>query len=246
MKKSTRTVIDFPQVSCKDVLTEILRDGARKLIHQAVEEELESYMESINAQSSYPIVIRNGYLPQRNIQTSLGEIEVRQPRVRVKKEYQSQTEKFTSDILPPYLRRTKTMEELIPWLYLKGVSTGDFSDALSSLLGKEARGLSANTITRLKNTWLKEYEIWSRRNLSNKNYVYIWVDGIYFNVRLEDSRSCILVIIGATVDGKKELLSITAGFRESKESWKSALLSLKDRGLEIDPKLAIGDGALGF
>src|SRR6266581_344449 len=154
--------------------------------------------------------------------------------------------KFSSSILPRYLRRTKSIEELLPWLYLKGLSTGDFSSALTALLGQDAPGLSAATISRLKEVWKEEYERWSRRSLGGKNYVYIWVDGVHFGVRLEDASQCILVVIGATADGKKELLAMGDGYRESENSWKELLLDLKARGLTIDPKLAIGDGALGF
>ena len=154
--------------------------------------------------------------------------------------------KFTSKILPPYLRRTKAVEEMIPWLYLKGVSTGDFSEALGALLGKDAPGLSASTVVRLKQVWEDEYKDWSRRDLSSKRYVYIWVDGIHFNIRLEEHRQCILVVMGATADGKKELIAVQDGYRESEQSWKEILLDLKARGLDIDPELAVGDGALGF
>jgi transposase-like protein len=154
--------------------------------------------------------------------------------------------KFQSNILPAYLRRTRSIEELLPWLYLKGLSTGDFSEALAALLGKDARGLSAATISRLKEIWKGEYEHWTRRDLSGKHIVYLWVDGVHFGVRLEDASQCILVIIGATAEGKKELLAMLDGYRESAESWKELLLDLKQRGLKIDPKLAVGDGALGF
>jgi len=155
-------------------------------------------------------------------------------------------EKFTSAILPPYLRKTKSVEELLPWLYLKGVSTGDFSEALAALLGPDAKGLSATTITRLKAIWEKEYHDWSKRALAGKQYVYVWADGVYFNIRLEGGRQCILVLLGATADGKKELIAIQDGQRESEQSWKELLLDVQARGLTIEPKLAIGDGALGF
>jgi transposase-like protein len=154
--------------------------------------------------------------------------------------------RFTSKILPPYLRRTKSVEELIPWLYLKGVSTGDFSEALSALLGADAPGLSATTVVRLKQIWETDFKEWSGRDLTDKRYVYIWVDGIHFNIRLEEHRQCILVVMGATADGKKELLAVQDGYRESEQSWKELLLDLKARGLALDPELAVGDGALGF
>jgi transposase-like protein len=157
-----------------------------------------------------------------------------------------QAEPFSSKILPPYLRKTKSIEELIPWLYLKGISTGDFSEALAALVGPNAGGLSATTVTRLKAVWEEEYGDWSKRSLEGKQYVYLWVDGIHFNIRLEEDRQCILVLMGATADGKKELIAVVDGYRESEQSWLGLLLDVKARGLAIDPKLAIGDGALGF
>jgi transposase-like protein len=187
-------------------------------------------------------IVRNGYKPERTIQTGIGAVAVKAPRVRDREG----EIKFRSSILPAYLRRTRSIEELLPWLYLKGLSTGDFSEALAALLGKDAPGLSAATISRLKEVWKGEYERWSKRDLRDKEYVYLWADGVYFGVRLEDASQCILVVIGATADGKKELLAMLDGYRESAESWKELLLDLKQRGLTIEPKLAIGDGALGF
>jgi transposase-like protein len=192
-------------------------------------------------------VVRNGYLPERSIQTGLGELKVRQPRVADRRVGPEGSRfRFTSAILPPYLRRTRQVEDLVPWLYLKGISTGDFSEALSALFGADARGLSANTVTRLKAGWAQDYTAWSRRSLSGKRYVYMWVDGVYFNVRLESERSCILVVMGATAEGRKELVAVEDGVRESEQSWKDLLLDLKRRGLEHGPDLAIGDGSLGF
>jgi putative transposase len=166
-------------------------------------------------------------------------VPVKAPRVR---DRQGQL-KFSSSILPAYLRRTKSIEELLPWLYLKGLSTGDFSSALTALLGQSAPGLSAATISRLKEVWKAEQQRWCKRDLSGKNFVYIWVEGVHFGVRLEDASQCLLVVIGATIEGKKELLALLDGYRESAESWKELLLDLKQRGLTIDPKVAIGDGA---
>jgi putative transposase len=192
-------------------------------------------------------VVRNGYKDEREIQTGIGPITVRQPRVNDKRvDENGQRLQFTSAILPPYLRKTQSIEELIPWLYLKGISTGDFSEALAALLGPEAPGLSASTIVRLKQVWQDEYETWSKRSLAGKRYVYLWVDGIHFNIRLEEDRQCILVVMGATPDGKKELLAVQDGLRESEISWREVLLDLKARGLAEVPKLAVGDGALGF
>ena len=190
-------------------------------------------------------VVRNGHLPERTIQTGIGAVEVQQPRVRDRRPA-DQREAFTSAILPPYLRKTRSLEELIPWLYLKGVSTGDFSEALQAILGPDAPGLSATTVTRLKAAWEDEYEAWSKRSLAGKHYVYVWADGVHFNIRLEGGRQCILVLMGATAEGKKELIAIADGYRESEQSWKELLLDVKARGLEIEPRLAIGDGALGF
>jgi transposase-like protein len=184
-------------------------------------------------------------LPQRTILTGVGAVEVKQPRVLDRRQAE-QAEPFSSKILPPYLRKTKSLEELIPWLYLKGISTGDFSEALAALVGPEAKGLSASTITRLKEVWQAEFQEWSQRPLKGKDYVYVWADGVHFNIRLEEDRQCILVLMGATADGHKELIAIADGFRESEQSWKALLLDVKARGLVIDPKLAIGDGALGF
>ncbi|HVI72911.1 MAG TPA: IS256 family transposase [Pyrinomonadaceae bacterium] len=228
-----------------DALTAVLRQGAQELLLQAIETEVSEFLVShreLKAADGKQRVVRNGYLPERTIQTGIGDVAVKAPRVRDR----AGEIKFSSSILPPYLRRTRSLEELLPWLYLKGLSTSDFSSALTALLGKDAPGLSANTISRLKEVWKGEHEQWSKRSLSGKKYVYIWADGIYFGVRLEDTRQCILVIIGATADGQKEVLGITDGYRESEESWKELLLDLKARGLTIDPKLAIGDGSLGF
>ena len=228
-----------------DALTEVLRNGARELLQQAVEAEVAEFVRrhrELKDEHERQRVVRNGYRPERTIQTGIGAVTVKAPRARDR----AGEIKFQSNILPAYLRRTRSIEELLPWLYLKGLSTGDFSEALAALLGKDARGLSAATISRLKEVWKGEYEHWTRRDLSGKNFVYLWVDGVHFGVRLEDASQCILVIIGATADGKKELLAMLDGYRESAESWKELLLDLKQRGLKIDPKLAVGDGALGF
>jgi transposase-like protein len=228
-----------------DALTEVLRRGAKELLQQAVEGEVAeaiAQFAELKDEQGRRRVVRNGYLPERSIQTGIGEVAVRAPRVRDR----AGELKFTSRLLPPYLRRTRSLEELLPWLYLKGLSSSDFSGALTALLGPAAPGLSAAKICRLKEIWRLEYEQWRRRSLSDKEYVYVWADGIYFGVRLEDARQCMLVVIGATKDGRKELLGLTDGYRESEASWKELLLELKERGLTVDPKLAIGDGSLGF
>jgi len=228
-----------------DALTEVLRRGAKELLQQAVEVEVAEAIAQYAAlkdEQGRQRVVRNGYLPERSIQTGLGEVAVRAPRVRDR----AGELKFSSRLLPPYLRRTRSLDELLPWLYLKGLSSSDFSGALTALLGPAAPGLSAATICRLKERWRLEYEHWRQRSLRDKEYVYVWADGIYFGVRLEDARQCMLVVIGATKEGHKELLGLTDGYRESEASWKELLLELKERGLRVDPKLAIGDGALGF
>lgn len=228
-----------------DALTEVIRHGARQLLQQAVEAEVAeaiAQFAELKDKQGRQRVVRNGYLPERTIQTGIGKVPVRAPRVRDRVGEM----KFSSSILPPYLRRTRSLDELLPWLYLKGLSSSDFSSALTALLGAAAPGLSAGTICRLKEIWRLEYEQWRQRNLSDKEYVYVWADGIYFGVRLEDARQCMLVMIGATKDGRKELLGLTDGYRESEASWKELLLDLKERGLSVDPKLAIGDGSLGF
>ena len=228
-----------------DALTEVLRRGAKELLQQAVEAEVAAaiaqYAELKDGQGRRRVV-RNGYLPERPIQTGIGEVLVKAPRVRDR----VGELKFNSSLLPPYLRRTRSLDELLPWLYLKGLSSSDFPGALTALLGPAAPGLSAATICRLKEVWRLEYEQWRQRNLSDKEYVYVWADGIYFGVRLEDARQCMLVVIGATKEGRKELLGLTDGYRESEASWKELLLDLKERGLTIDPQVAIGDGSLGF
>jgi putative transposase len=189
-----------------------------------------------------PAVVRNGYLSERTIQTGLGDLAVTIPKVR---DRSRSGIKFNSVLLPPYLKRTRSIEELIPWLYLKGISTGDYQEALSALLGKDAKGLSANTVSRLKVKWQKEHSEWQKRDLSNKSYVYIWADGIYSRVRMDNSL-CLLVIIGVTDEGRKELIAVEDGVRESEQSWYEVLADLQHRGLSASPKLAVADGALGF
>ena len=228
-----------------DALSDLIRRGARQIIAQAVEAELQAFLEQYQDrrdEQGRQVVVRNGYLPERTITTGVGEVEIRVPRVR---DRSGSGVKFNSMLLPPYLKRASSVEELLPWLYLKGISTGDFSEALSALLGAEAKGVSPATISRLKTKWSEEHQNWQQRSLRQQRYVYIWADGIYFNIRA-DERQCILVIIGVTDKGHKELLGLTAGYRESELSWKPLLLQLKDQGLADDPELAIGDGALGF
>ena len=234
-----------PEENSIDGLTELLRNGAKELISQAVNAELEELLthHSEKKIDGKQVVIRNGYLPKRTVQTGLGDVDVQVPKVRDKSH---QGIKFNSLLIPPYLKRTESIEELLPVLYLKGISTGDFSEALKSLLGENAKGLSAGTISRLKQHWQEEHKSWSQRDLSLKKYVYIWADGVYFNVRSEEAKQCILVIIGVNEFGKKELIAIEEGYRESTQSWTELLEGIHHRGLVIAPKLAVGDGALGF
>jgi len=248
MRESTIDCFVLPVPQSRDVMTEILRAGAQKMLTQMIQQEVDDWLaehEHLQDEQGRRQVVRNGFLPKRKIATGVGQVEVQQPRVRDRRPA-DQAEPFTSKILPPYLRKTKSIEELIPWLYLKGVSTGDFGDALKALVGPECPGLSATTVTRLKTVWEEEFREWNKRSLEGKEYVYVWADGVHFNIRLEEDRQCILVLMGAADDGKKELIAVVDGFRESEQSWKGLLLDLKARGLVIDPNLAIGDGALGF
>ena len=248
MPESSNRIVSLPAATSQDVLTSILRDGAQRLLTHAIEAEVAEWIEAhcqLKDAAGHRQVVRNGHLPKRTLLTGVGPVEVQQPRVLDRRPAE-EAEPFSSKILPPYLRKTKSLEELVPWLYLKGISTGDFSEALAALVGPAAKGLSASTITRLKEVWQGEFEEWSQRSLKGKEYVYVWADGVHFNIRLEEDRQCILVLMGATADGRKELIAITDGYRESEQSWKALLLDVKARGLVVDPKLATGDGALGF
>jgi len=235
--------------SFADPLTEVLRNGARALLAQTVEAEVAALLGNHAAQlteDGRQRLVRHGHLPERDIMTGIGPVPVRCPRVRDRVGKGSERIRFSSAILPPYARRSKSLEVLIPILYLKGISTGDFEEALVALLGKAAGGLSASTISRLKDAWSEERTRWSKRDLSAKRYVYFWVDGIHVQARLEDAAQCLLVIIGATPEGKKELVGLIDGVRESGHSWRELLLDLKRRGLAMGPELAVADGALGF
>jgi putative transposase len=232
-----------------DSLTEILHNGAHALLAQAIKAEIADFLgryADLKTAAGRQRVVRHGHLPEREIMTGIGPVTVRQPRVRDREASEGERIRFSSSILPPYARRTKSLEVLIPILYLKGISTGDFEEALGALLGKNAGGLSASTIGRLKEAWADEHARWRDRDLSGKRYVYFWVDGIYVQARLEDDAQCLLVIIGATAEGKKEVVGLADGIRESAQSWKELLLDLKRRGLTIGPQLAVADGALGF
>ena len=237
--------------SFSDPLTEILRNGARALLAQAVEAEVAEFLgkhADLKTRDGRQRVVRHGHLPEREVMTGIGPVPVRQPRVRDRGAAagDGQRLRFTPTILPPYARRSKSLEVLIPILYLKGISTGDFEEALAALLGKDAPGLSAATISRLKEAWTDEHNRWKRRDLSTRRYVYVWAHGIYLQARLEDEKQCILVLIGATPEGRKELIGFTDGARESAQDWRELLLDLKRRGLAGAPQLAIADGGLGF
>ena len=218
-----------------DQLTEILRNGARALLAQAVEAEVSDFLGKhgdLKTADGHQRVVRHGHLPEREVMTGIGPVAVRQPRVRDREADATDPDRirFSPSILPPYMRRSKSIETLLPILYLKGISTGDFSEALAALLGKDAAGLSASAIGRLKDGWLDEHTAWQRRDLSAKRYVYIWADGIHLQARLEDEKQCILVLIGATPEGRKELVGFTDGARESAQDWRDLLLDLKRRG----------------
>lgn len=239
-KKHAKVKMDLSLMT----LEGILKQGAQDMLKCALTAEIDAFIERYSAltlENGQQRVVKNGYQKERNFMTPIGNISINVPRA----EDRHGEIKYSSNLIPPYLRRVKQIDEFIPYLYLKGVSTGDFSGVLSKLLGEDV-SLSAGTVVRLKEKWLEEYRLWGERDLSEKCYVYWWVDGIYFNVRLEDERSCILVIMGADETGKKELIFVESGFRESYLSWKEILLKLKARGLTEGPMLATGDGALGF
>jgi putative transposase len=246
MQEHTTIPFPHPQLLAEDPLTAVLRQGAQRLLAQAIEMEvailLAQYADRRDGQGRQAIV-RNGYLPERDVQTGIGAVRVQVPRVRDRR---GAGIRFHSALLPPYIRRSKSLEALLPWLYLKGVSSGDFSEALQALLGPDAPGLSPATLSRLKQGWQEELAQWQQRDLTGKRYVYFWVDGVYLETRLEESRHCLLVIIGADTSGQKELVGLWDGYRESEQSWKDLLLDLQSRGLAQGPTLAIGDGALGF
>jgi len=228
-----------------DALTEMLRTGAEQLIHQAVQIELQELL-AANAHRSTSegkaAVIRNGYQPEREILTGIGSVTVKLPKVRSK---DGEPVCFHSALVPPYVRKSRSLEAALPWLYLKGISTGEMGEALKLLVGADAHGLSASTVARLKQTWAQEYQHWCDRRLDQDTWVYIWADGIYSGLRAEHAKLCALVIVGVNERGEKHFLAIEDGIRESTQSWREVLLDLKSRGLNL-PELSIGDGAMGF
>ena len=250
MKDDTVVALRQPESFSDDPLTEILRAGARQLLGQAIEAEVAAHIEAhadLTEASGRRRIVRHGHMPEREVQTGIGAVTVKRPRVRDRDPQATGGRiRFTSSILPPYLRRAKSVEALLPWLYLKGISSGDFSEALAALLGPDAPGLTASTIGRLKAVWWDEYEAWQKRDLWARRYVYFWADGVYFSPRMDHDKQCVLVIIGADAMGNKDIVGMVDGYRESAQSWKELLLDLKRRGLETGPELAVGDGALGF
>lgn len=244
---SQNNVIDIKN-PVKDELTEFLRISAQKMLQMALEHEVQEFISNYQNElldNGKKRIVRNGYLPKRPIQTGIGDVAVEVPRVRDRSSSENKVI-FYPNWIPRYMRRTVTIERLLPLLYLKGISTGDFQTALEPILGKDAANVSPSVISRMKSSWIEDYQQFQQRDLSSKNYVYWWVDGIYLEARMESEKSCILVILGADETGKKELVGLVDGFRESKESWLELLRDLQERGLSCGPKLAIGDGSLGF
>ncbi len=229
----------------RDELTELIREGASKLIREALEAEVGELLSSLSGrrdESGRAAVVRNGYQPERDIQTGIGPVTVKVPKVRSRDDTPVS---FRSALVPPYVRKSASLEAALPWLYLKGISTGEMAPALKVLVGAEAKGLSASTVSRLKQRWSKDYEDWRRRQVGKDRWVYIWADGIYSGLRAESQRLCALVIVGVNERGEKHFLAIEDGIRESTQSWREVLLGLKARGLDA-PELAVGDGAMGF
>ena len=248
---SDSTVVSFRQPdTVDDPLTAVLRNGARRLLAQAIEAEADAFlaaMKDMRLLDGRDRLVRHGHGPERQVQTGIGPVAVKRVRLRDRgAEDAGGRIHFTSAILPRWSRRTRSLDALLPVLYLRGVSMGDFQEALSALLGKDAPNLSPSVIVRLRGEWEADYERWQRRDLSARRYVYIWADGVYLQARMEPQAECMLVLIGATPEGKKELLGFQVGVRESAQSWRELLVDLKARGLTIAPELATGDGALGF
>ena len=245
------TVVRFRQPEeIDDPLTAVLRSGARRLLAQAIEAEAEAFlalMADRQLDDGRARFVRHGHGPARTIQTGIGPVEVQRVKVRDRNPAGTgERVRFTSAILPRWCRRSRSIDALLPILYLRGISTGDFQEALAALLGKDAPNLSPSVLARLKGEWQAEHERWQRRDLSARRYVYIWADGVYLQARMEPQAECMLVIIGATPEGKKELVGFQVGVRESAQSWRELLVGLKARGLAIAPEVAVGDGALGF
>ena len=250
MKNDTDIIALRQPESVDDPLTEIARDGARRMLAAALRAEADTFVAQ-HAESVLPDgrqrVVRHGYGPERSIQTGIGALDVRRPKVRDRAAGQDEDKiRFTSAILPKWARRSRSLDALLPVLYLRGISTGDFQEALAAILGKDAPNLSPSVISRLTGEWQQEYDRWQRRDLSARRYVYIWADGVYLQARMEPQAECILVILGATPEGKKEVVGFQVGVRESAQSWRELLIDIKARGLAVPPEVAVGDGAMGF
>ncbi len=248
---STTTVVSLRQPdTIDDPLTAVLRSGARRLLAQAIEAEADAFLAAMKGErlpDGRERVVRHGHGPERQVQTGIGPVEVQRVKLRDRgPTNEAERIRFTSAILPRWSRRTRSLDALLPILYLRGVSMGDFQEALGALLGKDAPNLSPSVIARLRGEWEADYTRWQRRDLSARRYVYVWADGVYLQARMEPQAECMLVLIGATPEGKKELLGFQVGVRESAQSWRELLVDLKARGLSIAPELATGDGALGF
>ena len=250
--KDDTTISPFHQPgSVEDPLTEIARDGARRMLATALHAEVDAFVAQYSEEvlpDGRQRVVRHGYGPERTIQTGIGALEVQRPKVRDRATDVPADQKirFTSNILPKWARRSKSLDALLPVLYLRGISTGDFQEALAAILGKDAPNLSPSVISRLTGEWQQEYDRWQRRDLSARRYIYIWADGIYLQARMEPQAECILVILGATPEGKKEIVGFQVGVRESAQSWRELLVDIKARGLTVPPEIAVGDGAMGF
>ena len=250
MKNDTDIIALRQPESFDDPLTEIARDGARRMLAAALRAEADAFVAQ-HAEDVLPDgrqrVVRHGYGPERSIQTGIGALDVRRPKVRDRAAGQDEDKiRFTSGILPKWARRSRSLDALLPVLYLRGISTGDFQEALAAILGKDAPNLSPSVISRLAGEWQQEYDRWQRRDLSARRYVYIWADGVYLQARMEPQAECILVILGATPEGKKEVVGFQVGVRESAQSWRELLIDIKARGLAVPPEVAVGDGAMGF
>jgi len=250
--KNDTTILPFRQSeTVADPLTELAREGARRMLAEALKAEADAFVASFadeQLEDGRQRIVRHGFGPERKIQTGIGALDVQRPKVRDRMATADPAERirFTSNILPKWARRSVSLDALLPVLYLKGISTGDFQDALAAIMGPDAPNLSPSVISRLTAGWQAQYDTWVRRDLSARNYVYIWADGVYLQARMAENAECILVIIGATPEGKKELIGFQVGLRESTQSWHELLTDIKGRGLSIPPKIAVGDGAMGF
>ena len=251
MKNDTQILPFRQSETIADPLTELAREGARRMLAEALKAEADAFVASFadeQLEDGRQRIVRHGFGPERKLQTGIGSLDVQRPKVRDRLATADPSKKirFTSNILPKWARRSVSLDALLPVLYLKGISTGDFQEALSAIMGTDAPNLSPGVITRLTAGWQAQYDTWTRRDLSAHHYVYIWADGVYLQARMEENAECMLVIIGATPEGKKELIGFQVGLRESAQSWHELLSDIKSRGLSVPPEIAVGDGAMGF